>query len=103
MNMFKNKVNWGVEVLADILTNSLYTNSAVNNERNTIYTELQETQKQSMETTIEFSHRGVHFQILSLPSLLFMKAYKGHQMGLPILGKISNIYSITRDMIVEYH
>lgn len=41
-----------------------------------------------METTVEFSHRG---------------AYKGHQMGLPILGKINNIYSITRDMIVDYH
>lgn len=24
-------------------------------------------------------------------------------MGLPILGKISNIYSITQDMVVEYH
>lgn len=24
-------------------------------------------------------------------------------MGLPILGKINNIYSITREMIVEYH
>lgn len=43
MNVFKNKVNWSVEVLADILTNSLYTNGAVNNERNTIYTELLET------------------------------------------------------------
>lgn len=63
MNVFKNKVNWSVEVLADILTNSLYTNGAVNNERNTIYTELLETQKQAMETTVEFSHRG---------------AYKGH-------------------------
>lgn len=45
MNLFKNKLNWGVEVLADILTNSLYTNTALNNERNTIHTELIETQK----------------------------------------------------------
>jgi len=63
MNVFKNKVNWSVEVLADILTNSLYTNGAVNNERNTIYTELLETQKQAMETTVEFSHRGVKNKI----------------------------------------
>ncbi len=24
-------------------------------------------------------------------------------MSLPILGKISNMYSITRDMIIDYH
>ncbi|KAL4433526.1 hypothetical protein ABPG74_002923 [Tetrahymena malaccensis] len=88
MNLFKNKLPWGVEVLSDILTQSEYSIFALNNERNTIHTELIETQKQSMETTIEISHRG---------------AYKGHQMGLPILGKISNIMKITRDMIVDYH
>lgn len=40
MNVFKNRLDWGVEVLADILTNSRYTQGAVESERGTIYTEL---------------------------------------------------------------
>lgn len=76
MNVFKNKLNWGVEVLGDILTNSLYRKTAVENERSTIYTELLETQKMQMETTVETSHYGVlsitHANTLSLsPFLLF--------------------------------
>ncbi|KRW98652.1 Metalloenzyme, LuxS/M16 peptidase-like protein [Pseudocohnilembus persalinus] len=88
MNLFKNKIEHGIEILGDILGNSLYTEQAVISERDTIYRELLETSKQQMETTVEISHRGT---------------YKDHQMGLPILGKINNIFSITRENVVEYH
>lgn len=59
MTVFKNKIDKGVEILGDILCNSQYTNEAVESERDTIHRELQETQKEQMETTIEISHRGV--------------------------------------------
>ncbi|EGR31667.1 mitochondrial processing peptidase beta, putative [Ichthyophthirius multifiliis] len=88
MNVFKNDLDWSLELLSDILQNSKYETSAVEDEKNTIYTELIETQKNLMETTIEISHKG---------------AYKGHQMALPILGEINNIFSVTRDMVLEYH
>ena len=41
-----------------------------------------------METTIEIGHRGI---------------FKEQQIGLPILGDISNMQTITREMIVQYH
>lgn len=76
-------------MLGDMLTNSLYRAADVENERNTIFTELVETQKSGpMETTIEIAHKG---------------AYRNHQMGLPILGSIGNMRTISRDMIADYH
>ena len=41
-----------------------------------------------LETTIEISHRGIFSQ---------------QQIGLPILGDIRNMQTITRDMIQDYH
>jgi len=43
-----------------MLTNSLYSKQAVENERDTIYRELMETRKMQFETTIEVSHRGAY-------------------------------------------
>ena len=34
---------------------------------------------------------------------VYSNVYRGHMMGLPILGEISNIHKITREMIVEFH
>lgn len=59
MTVFKNKLEHGIEILGDIFGNSLYTEIAVENERDTIYRELLETSKEEMETTVEISHRGV--------------------------------------------
>jgi predicted Zn-dependent peptidase len=64
-----------------MITNSLYRKKDVENERGTIHRELIETQKSNpLETTIEIAHRGV---------------YKDHQMGLPILGYIHNMQTIS--------
>ena len=41
-----------------------------------------------METTIEISHQGI---------------FKDHVMGLPILGSIQNMQTISKEMIEEYH
>jgi predicted Zn-dependent peptidase len=89
MTVFNRDLSRAVDILGDMLTNSLYRSADVENERSTIYRELIETQKSGpMETTIEIAHRG---------------AYGSHQMGLPILGHIHNMRTISRDMIVEYH
>lgn len=82
MNVFKNKLNWGVEVLGDILTNSLYRKTSIENERSTIYNELLETQKMQMETTVENSHYGVyliHIQPLN-PHILHINSACGAQL-----------------------
>jgi len=34
---------------------------------------------------------------------VYSNVYKGHMMGLPILGEVDNIHKITREMIVEFH
>jgi predicted Zn-dependent peptidase len=41
-----------------------------------------------LETTIEIAHRGI---------------FNGQQIGLPILGDIRNMETITKEMIEEYH
>lgn len=72
-----------------MITNSLYRKSDIENERGTIHRELLETQKSNpLETTIEIAHRGV---------------YQNHQMGLPILGYIHNMQTISKEMIENYH
>lgn len=69
------------------MCNSKLKNEAVENQRDTIFRELIQTQKEEFETTIEFSHRS---------------SFRSHQMGLPILGLKQNIYNVTRDQIVNY-
>lgn len=97
INCFSKDTPKACDILGDMLTNSLYSNRDIELERDTIYRELYETRKMQFETTIEISHRGV------LVLLSTLQAYKTHQMALPILGKITNMYSISRDMIVDYH
>ena len=44
MTMFQNKIQWGVEFLADMLIDSKYKNYRVEDERDTIFQEIIETQ-----------------------------------------------------------
>ena len=43
MTVYKEKIDNALDILGDILGNSVYDNAAVNNERDTIYRELKET------------------------------------------------------------
>lgn len=88
MQVFNKDQALAMDVLSDMLTNSLYNNHQIEVERDTILQELEETNKDFLETLME----NVYFNI-----------YRNHMMGLPILGEINNINSITRDMIVEFH
>lgn len=88
LNVFQDKVDWGVELLSDILTRSVYKSDLIERERDTIYTELLECQREEFETILENSHYTV---------------FKNHSIARPILGLKENIMSVTRDQIVEFH
>lgn len=89
MTVFRKDLRRAVEIVGDMLTNSLYRKQDVENERSTIHRELLETRKsQPLETTIEIAHRGI---------------FKGQQIGLPILGDIANMETISKEMIEQYH
>ena len=77
-----------MDILGDMLCNSSYLDYHVQNEKGTIWQELQATNDDTFETLME----NVYFNV-----------YRDHMMGLPILGVIDNIYEISRDMIVEFH
>jgi len=88
MTVFKNDASRAVEILGDMLANSNYDKNQIEAERETIYREVIETQKDQMETTIEAAH---------------YTSYRDHMMGQPILGIRENIGTITQDQIVDYH
>lgn len=88
MQVFNKDQAKAMDVLSDMLTNSLYNNHQIEVERETILQELEETNKDFLETLME----NVYFNI-----------YREHMMGHPILGDIDNINAINRDMIVEFH
>lgn len=61
LNAFKHNVPEALEILGDMLLNSTYENSYLTTERNTIYAELLETQKEQMEALVEHAHFNVNF------------------------------------------
>ena len=71
-----------------MLLNSNYDKYHVELEKDTIWQELEATNNDMMETLME----NVYYNI-----------FREHMMGQPILGDIDNIYSINRDMIVDFH
>ena len=88
MLAFKNDMAHAVDMLGDMLTSSRYLDYHVEQEKSTIWQELQATNDDNFETLME----NVYFNI-----------WRDHQMGLPILGEINNIYQINREMIVGFH
>ena len=88
MTCFKNDVKRCVSILGDMMQNPLLNKAQVDEEKDTIKTELEESNKDTQETIME----GVHFN-----------CFRDHMIGQPILGDIDNIYNVTQDMIREYH
>ena len=77
-----------LEILGDILQNSLYRSADVQAERSTILTELEEVNKDQQEVLLEN---------------VYYNAFRDHMMGQPILGSRENINNVTEDMIREFH
>lgn len=88
MLSFKNEMPKSVEILADMLTNSVYDNYHLELEKDTIWQELEATNQDPKETLME----NVYFNI-----------FREHMMGQPILGDIDNIRQINREMVVNFH
>lgn len=88
MTCFNRNVRDCVNILGDIIQNPLLDSSQVHEEKDTIKTELEQSNKDSQETIME----AVHFN-----------SYRDHMIGQPILGDIDNINNVTQDMVKEYH
>ncbi|KAI8803572.1 Metalloenzyme, LuxS/M16 peptidase-like protein [Cladochytrium replicatum] len=80
-------VGSGVEILADILRNSTFTQDAIERERDVILRESEEVDK--LKDEVVFDH-------------LHASAYQGSSLGRTILGPRENIKSITRDDLTAY-
>ena len=82
-----NKSGAMVDIIAYVVQNSIFSDSAVERERSVILQEAQEVNKIPEEVVLDHLH-----------ATAFQKSPLGHT----ILGPISNIRSITRDDIVKY-
>ena len=88
MECFPQNVKHAVNMLGDIIQNPSLSKQLLEQEKDTIRTELEESNKDVQETIME----AIHFT-----------AYRDHYMGQPILGDIDNINNVTQDMVKEYH
>lgn len=88
MQCFNNDLNKCVGILGDMIQNPLMNANMVNEEKDTIKTELEESNKDVQETILEAAH---------------FNCFRDHMMGSPILGDVDNIYNVTPDMIKQYH
>lgn len=88
LHVSKDKLEWGIELLSDILLNSKYGEDFIEQEKSTIRTELLECLREEAPSLLEFGHRNF---------------YRNHPIGKPVLGDIRNINSVNRKMLVEFH
>jgi mitochondrial-processing peptidase subunit beta len=85
--LFKQDVKIGLEILSDILTNSLKTKDAIERERDVILREMVEVNKIYEELILDQLHEI---------------AYSSSGLGLTILGPEENIQKITQKDIQDY-
>jgi processing peptidase subunit beta len=83
----KKDVPQAMDILADMLTDSQYTEDVVNKERDVILREMQEVNSQMEEVIFERLHET---------------AYRDSMLGKTILGPEENIRNITRAQIADY-
>lgn len=85
--VFKNDVPKAVEILADILQNSLLDEAAINRERDVILREGVEVSKQYEEVILDELHST---------------AFMGTGLGRTILGPDENVKNLTRQDLLDY-
>lgn len=85
--VFRQDLDVAMEVLADILQNSLLQARAVEAERDVILREMEEVNKQHEEYILDLLHET---------------AYRGGGLGRTILGPVENIKKLTRDDLAAY-
>lgn len=87
MTCFKNNVKHCVDILSDMTQNPLLSEEMIAEEKDTITTELEHSNKDPQETIME----AVHFN-----------SFRDHMIGSPILGDIDNIQNVNKRMVEEY-
>lgn len=85
--VFKKDVPKAMEILSDILQNSLLDTAAIERERDVILREMEEVNKQYEEQLLDHLHEA---------------AYLGNGLGRTILGPEENIKRLTRADLVDY-
>lgn len=85
--VFKKDVPKAINILADILQNSLLDSAAIENERHVILREMQEVDKQTQEVLFDHLHAA---------------AYRGNALGRTILGPEKNIQTLKREDLEQY-
>jgi mitochondrial-processing peptidase subunit beta len=88
MQCFPFNVDKCVNILGDMIINPKLDKAMIAEEKDTIKTELEESNKDTQETIMEAAH---------------FNSYRDHMIGQPILGDIDNIENVTQDMVREYH
>jgi len=83
----KADVPQAMDILSDILTNSVFSQQAIDRERGVILREMEEVNKTMEEVIFDRLHET---------------AYRGTMLGQTILGPTENINSITRQQITDY-
>jgi predicted Zn-dependent peptidase len=76
MTCFKNGVKGCVDILSDMVQNPLLSNEMIAEEKDTIMSELEHSNKDPQEIIMEAAH---------------FNSYRDHMIGAPILGDIDNI------------
>lgn len=85
--VFKNDVPRAMEILSDILTNSLLDEGAISRERDVIMREMEEVNKQYDEVILDHLHET---------------AFQGTGLGRTILGPAENIRNLSRNDLINY-
>lgn len=85
--VLKGDVGYGVDILSDILQNSVLDSAAIERERGTILREMEEVEKMPEEMLFDHLHAT---------------AFQHSPLGRTILGPAQNIRSISREYLVDY-
>ncbi|KJP86775.1 hypothetical protein AK88_03589 [Plasmodium fragile] len=84
---FKDDIKWCIELLSDILSNSVFDEDLINMEKHVILREMEEVEKSKDEVIFDKLH---------------MTAFRDHPLGYTILGPIDNIKNMNRQNIINY-
>jgi len=87
MSCFKENIGSCVDILSDMMQNPLLSDEMIAEEKDTITTELEHSNKDPQETIME----AVHFN-----------CFRDHMIGSPILGDIDNIQNVDKKMVENY-
>uniref|UniRef100_A0A8C9GMC5 Mitochondrial-processing peptidase subunit beta-like n=1 Tax=Piliocolobus tephrosceles TaxID=591936 RepID=A0A8C9GMC5_9PRIM len=83
----KNDIKWSIELLGDILKNSVFDEGLIDIEKHVILREMEEVEKSKDEVIFDKLH---------------MTAFRDHPLGYTILGPVENIQNMKKETILNY-